>query len=285
MKHPYIIASVAAGLCSLSAHAASYTSNFTGLDPGEVLVGVDGWSQSQPNLVDGEVIPWAFGVAGVDSVTRAAVGGYYNTDAATAGRFYTSHTLGISNNMLFSMNFGIVDSLGFIDGVSGELVGTERNSFQIAFHNGSAEIFALVFDPNPPDPSDPDFDSWNVSASSNGVKGAPRMAIYETLNSPVTSLAVSLTTNGANLDYMFSLDGVNAGGTFAGLGNFTVGEMRIGIDPALEIFENGGGDPKIDQYGDNYLYFDGIVAAIPEPSSVFLLAAATGCMAFRRRRI
>ncbi|MEX1114025.1 MAG: PEP-CTERM sorting domain-containing protein [Akkermansiaceae bacterium] len=276
MKHSYIIASVAAGLCSLSAQAASYTSNFSGLLPGGAFVGVDGWTQSQANLIDGEVIPWAFGVSGSDNVTRAAVGGYYNTDITTAGSFYTSHTLSISQNMLFSMNFGIIDSEGFQVDVGGPFFGRERNSFQIAFHNGSAEIFALVFDPNPnvgTNPEDSLNDTWNISASSGGVKSTASMAIFE---SQFTALAVSLTTNGSNLDYMFSLTSgntANSSGTFAGLGGFTVDEMRIGIAP-----ESG-------QYGTNFLYFDGIVAAVPEPSSVFLLAAAAGGLAFRRRRI
>lgn len=281
MKPTCFITSAVLGLSLLSASAASYTSNFAGLGAGDSLDGFDGWTQSEANYsdVDG-TIPWAFGNAfSTPDGPRpaAAVGGYYNTDPAVAGSFYASHTLSLVGAMAFTMNLAIVDSdYGFV--IDDITYGEERNTFRVGFFGSdSSEIFALVFDPNAGTESGSNT-SWNVSASSGGIKSTATMAILE---SQLYGLTVSLTPNGADLDYAFSLasdlNTANSSGSLTGLASSAINELRVGIDPL-----NG---PNGDQYGTNHIVFDGVVAAIPEPSSLLLLAAAAGGMAFRRRRI
>ncbi len=173
------------------------------------------------------------------------------------------------------MNLAMIDSEAYeVDGV---FYGGGRNSFHIGFYDGTAEVFALVFDPNV-DEDEPDSeinpnDSWNVSASSGGIKSTASMAVVE---AALYSLTISLTPNGANLDYAFSLTSNTSGsssGTLNGLGSAAISQMRIGIDPLAG------------EYGTNHLVFDGITAAVPEPSSLLLLGAAAGTIALRRRRI
>jgi hypothetical protein len=53
MKPIHIIASAAFGFCFYSAHAASYTSDFSSLGVGASLAGIDGWQQSEANSNDG----------------------------------------------------------------------------------------------------------------------------------------------------------------------------------------------------------------------------------------
>lgn len=290
MKPICFITSAALGLSVFSAHAASYTSNFTGLGAGDPLAGIDGWTQNAVNeIFEGEVAPWAFGTQ-ISSPgglrPAAAIGGFYNTDPVLAGDppsatgFYASHTLSLVGGMSFSMNLSIVDSDGF--DIDGTIYGEERNTFRVGFfgsgnNSNPYEIFALVFDPNPGTESGSNT-SWNVSASSGGIKSTAAMAILE---SQLYGLTVSLTPNGADLDYAFSLatdlNTANSNGSLTGLSSAAINELRVGIDPL-----NG---PNGDQYGTNHIVFEGVVAAIPEPSSLMLLAAAAGGMAFRRRRI
>jgi hypothetical protein len=279
MNSVHFIASAALGFCCFSAQAASYTSDFSGLSVGGSLAGVDGWQQSEANYSeDGSDYPWAFGTE-IQPLTgpnrpAAAVGGYYNTDPAVAGRFYASHTISLTPGMLFSLNFAMIDSKSFEFG--GAFFGGERNSFQVGFYDGVYEVFSLVFDPNV-DPDEPNAelnpnDTWNVSASSGGIKSTASMAILE---SQVYGLKLSLVPNGANLDYRFSLTGNNtlsSSGSLGGLAMAEINELRVGIDPLG------------DQYGTNHLVFEGATEVIPEPSSLFLLAAAAGGMALRRRR-
>lgn len=280
MKPTFIIGSAVWVFSLLTTHAVTYISDFTTLAEGQSLDGFDGWSQNEPNYNDGdEDYPRAFGHAGLDFLQggvrpAAALGGFYDgfpTGVPGAnGKFYASRTLSLGQTMIFNMNFALFDSLDFQP---------ERNSFQVGFYDEGSEIFSLVFDPNV-DSEEPNAlinsnDTWNVSASSGGIKTSASMAVLE---SQVYGLTISLTPSGSDLDYAFTLTSGNAvstSGTFSNLDNYAINELRIGIDPTI------GNDPTL---GSNLLVFEGIVAAIPEPSSLFLFALAAGGIAIRRRR-
>jgi len=278
MKPASFLATAIWALGACHAHSAVYTSDFSGLGVGDTLEGVDGWRQSETTFIeDGVEYPWAFGttiISGDIPNPAAAVGGYYNTIPADDGGFYAARTISLSQSMVFSMRMAIIDSDPFE--FDGEFYGAERNSFEVGFYDGNNQIFALIFDPNvdfdEPDPLSNQFDTWNVSASSGGIKSTASMAILET---QLYTLNVSLTPNGVNLDYFFSLSSTNtlsSGGSLGGLAGFEIDELRIGISPV-----NG-------EYGTNHLVFEGVAAAIPEASSFLLLAMAAGGMALRRRR-
>lgn len=284
MRHYPLLSFAIAGLTTLSASASSYVSDFTGLNPGDSLAGFDGWTQSHPNEsgledIDGvETLvqyPWAFG-SSINGNPAAAVGGYFNTDPPAGDVFYASHTLSLDGLMDFQMNFTVVDSDPFdIDGV---LYGSARNQFSVGFHNTiGAEVFSLVFDPNTdlenPDPLLNAFDTWNVSSSSGGIKTTATMAIIE---GGLYSLQLSLVPNAGNLNFSYSLtSSVNtqsANGVVAGLSNAEFTEMRIGIAAA----DN--------EFGTNFLAFEGVGAAIPEPSSLLLFSFTFGGLALLRKR-
>jgi hypothetical protein len=273
MKTKTILSLIAAGFTTLSATAATYVSDFTGLAPGDSLDGFNGWTQSSPNESDEDgTYPWAFGTT-IGSTPSAAVGGYYNTDPAPGGEFYASHTVSLSYpGILFDMRFSIVDSVGWED--DGVMYGTERNTFRLGFQNAGSEVFSLVFVPNSgaPDPEFPLGNTLNVFTSINGALSAdPLMAIYA---DQLHDLQVSLLPDGnGNLNYSFSLA---AGTTQTRSGVIAdaneIDEFQVGILPT-----NG-------QYGDNHLAFGNITATIPEPSSLVLIGTALGGFALRRRR-
>lgn len=265
-------------LAASHAYSAVYVSDFSSLGVGDTLEGIDGWTQSETTFSEGGIeYPWAFGTQIiVDEVLRpaAAVGGYYNTIPAAAGGFYAARTISLSQALVFNMRLAINDSDPFE--FEGDLYGAARNSFEVGFYNGGNQIFSLIFDPNV-DPDEPnplvnEFDTWNVSASSGGVKSSASMAIFE---SQLYTMNLTLTPNGADIDYFFSLSSDNtpsSSGTLAGLAGFSLDQLRIGITP-----ESG-------EYGTNHLVFEGIAVAVPEPSSFLLLTMAVGGMALRRRR-
>jgi hypothetical protein len=278
MKPASFIASAIWAAGALTSNAAVYVSDFSALNVGDTLEGIDGWRQSEATFIeDGVSYPWAFGTEIVSNgITRtaAAVGGYYNTIPADAGGFYAARTLSLGQSLVFSMRLAINDSEAFE--IDGDFFGAERNSFQVGFFDGDAEIFSLFFDPNV-DPDEPNAqlnpnDSWNVSASSGGIKSSASMAVLE---SQLYLLNITLTPNGSNLDYFFSLASTNtlsSSGSLSGLAGASIDEMRVGIEP-----KNG-------EYGTNHIIFEGVTAAIPEPSSFLLLTLAAGGLALRRRR-
>jgi len=289
--HPLILTVLAAWpACDLQ--ASVYLSDFSGLPVNGALEGVDGWQQNGPNDTDGTTVyPLAFGsMIGEDPA--AAVGGFYVTDPPNPNEeFHAYHALSLlaSRQLTLTMNFAINDSTGFdpngigygepgFDG-SGIIYGQERNSFRIGLHNTlDDEFFALVFDPvvGDPDPNASLDDVWNVSWSTGGVKSTV-MAIYE---SQLYSLTMSFIPDGDDVDFSFSVAGLNTattGGTLIGLSDEEITEIQVGISPTYSSVTES------QQLGTNHIVFNNIVA-IPEPSSLILAGSGVMALTVRRRR-
>lgn len=281
MRNYPLLSLAVAGLTTVSVSAATYVSDFTGLDPGDPLDGFGGWNQSDPNFSDGEVYPWAFGST-INGNPAAAVGGFFNTDPPPSGSFYVFQTLSLTSGMDFQMSFSMIDSDPFE--IDGTVYGEARNRFNIGFYNVvGAEIFSIVFDPNTdeenPDPLLNPFDTWNVSSSSGGLQTSATMAVIE---GGFYTLQLSLRPSAGNLNYNYSLiSSVNtqsSTGIHEGVGSGEISEMRVGI------WATGGGLGSSSQLGTNFLAFEGINAAIPEPSSLLLIGFTFGGAALLRKR-
>lgn len=264
------------------AQAATYTSNFSGLAAGAILEGVDGWTQNYANDFDGSVTyPWAYGDGVITSapgdpvvtIPAAAVGGYYSTFTPPGGSFYAAHELSMVKGMLFEMNFAIGDSTGFYLDEDPVLYGTKRNPFKISFYDQAYEVFSLVFEPNinPTAVFDTN-DTWNFSSSSGGTPTADLGAVFE---DQLYNFRLSILPKNGNFDYFYSVTSgdsrQNGQGILTGLTG-KIDELRIGID-ATE-----------GEFGTNQLLFEGITAAVPEPSTCFLALITAGGMMFRRLR-
>ena len=176
-----------------SSQAAVYTMNL-GAAPGQSPIdGVDGWVQSEPNYVDGEVYPRSF-VHQIGSSSALALGGYYDSEPPTVGsgvsvsRQLTS--LGLNYSTL-SLDFTIQDSItSYPDLVLGDV---DRNRFSIGFFDNSGdELINLVFSPNSQstDPSGATNASWNMSVSSGGVGGAAFGAVLKAAESATPGFSV-----------------------------------------------------------------------------------------------
>lgn len=290
-SHPLILTALAIWPLS-QLHASVYLSDFSGLSVNGALEGVDGWQQNEPNETDGTyVYPLAFGSL-IGSNPAAAVGGYFLTDPPNPNtEFHAYHALSLqaSRQLTLSMNFAINDSTGFdsngigygepgFDG-SGTIYGQERNSFRIGLHNAlNEEFFALVFDPvvGDPDPNASPDDAWNVSWSTGGVKTTV-MGIYE---SQLHTLTMSFSPDGDDVDFSFSIAGLNTattGGTLTGLSDEEITEIQVGISPTYSSVTDS------QQLGTNHLVFNNLVV-IPEPSSLMLAGSGVMALMVRRRR-
>jgi hypothetical protein len=278
MKSHTLLALAITGLATIQAHAAGYISDLTGLNAGDPLVGVDGWGQSHPN--DGDAV-WAFGSA-INGSPAAAVGGYYNTDLpAGASGFHAYQNLSLTSGMAIDIGFALADSIPF--DVDGTFYGAERNRFDIGFFNASGdEILSVMFDPNVdfenPDPLTNLFDTWNVSTSSGGVQTSATMAVIE---GAFYSMHLLLLPVAGNMNLSYSMTGSNTQSSsrvLTGLGNEAITQMRVGITGT----DAGGGNGN--QFGTNFIAFNGIAATIPEPSSILLCSITLGGLVLRRRR-
>lgn len=268
---------------ALPLHAATYSSDFTSLAPGDPLQGVGGWQQSAPNY--DTIYPRAFGTQiqiGSSTAPAAAVGGYYDTEPPEGQTYFCafhSLDLGLQTGASFSTNFALVDSEGY--DVDGTLYGAERNPFQITLRNAAnAELFSVIFDPvagESPDPTASANDAWNVSWSSGGIKSIPIAAVFE---SALYGLNIQFIPVGSDLNFSLGMNGTNSfsySGTLTGLASSSVSQVEFGIHA---VDSDSVGTP---QFGTNHIVFQGITM-VPEPSTAFLAGGAALLLALRRRR-
>ena len=269
-----------------SSQAAVYTMNL-GAAPGQSpIVGVDGWVQSEPNFVDGEVYPRSF-VHQIGSSSALALGGYYDSEPPAVGsgvsvsRQLTS--LGLNYSTL-SLDFTIQDSItAYTDSFPGDV---DRNRFSIGFFDNSGdELINLVFSPNSQttDPSGATNASWNMSVSSGGVARVAFGAVLEgslTLGGvySLSLVTVPSVTAGAidyNLSIVSGLNTQNTSGTLAGLAGEQIDRLKIGWE--LE-------GPEVDGLGSNFIALNNVVVAVPEPSGLVLCLISSLPLFMRRRR-
>lgn len=269
-----------------SSQAAVYTMNLGAAPDQSTIDGVDGWVQSEPNYVDGEVYPRSF-VHQIGSSSALALGGYYDSEPPTVGpgvsvsRQLTS--LGLNYSTL-SLDFTIQDSITtYTDSFPGDV---DRNRFSIGFFDNSGdELINLVFSPNSQstDPSGATNASWNMIVSSGGVGGAAFGAVLEgslTLGGvySLSLVTVPSATAGAidyNLSIVSGLNTQNTSGTLAGLAGEQIDRLKIG-------WESAG--TEVDGLGSNFIALNNVVVAVPEPSGLVLCLISSLPLFMRRRR-
>jgi hypothetical protein len=258
-----------------SSEAAVYTMDLSGAPAQSPMDGVDGWVQSEANYVDGEVYPRAF-VHQLGTSAALALGGYYDSEAPTAGPgIDISHQvsgLGFNASSL-ALDFSLVDSDPF---------DADRNQFSIGFFDSSGdELISLVFRPNSQSAT-PDLTTatWNMYVSSGGVLGSSFGGVFEgdAISGGVYSLSLmTVPTGGGGVGYNINvstpLGSQGTSGTLAGLGGEAVDSVRLGW------LEDGS-----ETFGTNFLAVANLVVAVPEPSSALLCLGAMLPLALRRRR-
>lgn len=270
-----------------SAHAAVYTMSLGSAASQSPADGVDGWVQSEPNFVDGEVYPRSF-VHQIGTTSALAIGGYYDSfppSGAGPGISISRqlNSLGINYSTL-SLDFTIQDSItAYPDSFPGDV---DRNRFSIGFFDDSGdELINLVFSPNSQstNPSGTTA-SWNMFVSSGGVGGTAFGAVLEgdPLLGGVYSLSlvtVPSATAGA-VDYSISVGSgsntISSSGTLAGLAGTQIDRLTVGWQEA---------GTEVDGLGSNFIAFNNVVVAVPEPSGAVLCLVSSLVLLGRRRRV
>lgn len=258
-----------------SSEAAVYTLDLSGADPQSPVDGVDGWVQSEPNFVDGEVYPRAF-VHQLGSSPALALGGYYDSEPASLGSSIniSQQVSGLGfNASSLNLDFSLIDSEDF---------DVDRNQFSIGFFDSSGdELISLVFRPTSQSGT-PELTTatWNMYISSGGVLGPAFGAVLEgdAISGGVYSLSLMTVPSGGggvgyNVSVSSSLNSQGTSGTLAGLGGAQIDSVRLGWE------EDGS-----ETFGSNFLAVAGLTVAVPEPSSLLLGLGAMLPLALRRRR-
>jgi len=253
-----------------SSEAAVYTMNLTGAASQSPADGVDGWVQSEPNYVDGEVYPRSF-IHQLGSSPALALGGYYDSEAGSGSTIYMSQDV---SPMYFraaslGLNFSLIDS---------DPIDADRNQFSIGFYDGSGnELISLVFRPTSQSAT-PDITTatWGTYLSSGGVLGPAIGGVFEgdAVSGGVYSLLLTtVPVSGGGVGYNVNLGGQTTTGTLSGMGGAQIETVRLGwTSDAGETF------------GTNFLAVSNMVVSVPEPSSALLGMAALLPLALRRRR-
>ncbi len=266
-------------LTSLVSHAATYSSDFSGLGPNDPLVpaangigpGYNGWTQSEPNPPDDPIqgpAPIAYGQAITGVGRGVAVGGLNATP--TGDSFYVDHTVGIpfafsSLSATFTMGRTNVDP-------------TIQNRFEIgAYSAGSINLFSLVAEPS----TDPDI--WLIDYRSGAGSNIQLSTTQAFSINQITDMTASFTPSGLDINFALTLSAggntLNFSGTLPGLAAASFDSVRIAMDKVAGT--NPTTNP-FDAYGTNFIAVSGI-NAVPEPSS-FLLLGLAGCAVLRRKR-
>lgn len=260
MKFPQLPVLTAFCLATFSAaHAATYSTDFTGFTLNQPVAGQDDWMIDDPT-------PDASYIMSVTGWGRVATLGY--VFPLNNSSVYLSHA---ANTPLvgatFSVKFQVQDSTND---------GPARDTFGFRLENGSGQnLFSFYLNPYDQD-ADPEDDyayhtfAWSSSSTAPTVL-LPGVAAEET---KAYTLTVAFALSGANdVTFTGDVNGSAFSGVIPGLAAESIQELGAFWTPL-----NGPEDP-----GTNFLIFDNI-SLVPEPSAALLGLAGISLSIIRRRR-
>ena len=266
MKLNKILALLALGSMP-TAFGSIYVSDFTSVNVGDILDGVDGWVQTPANNnddgdPDGSPLSW---INMHDGSKAGALGATYDVPGSGTS-FRVDHSL---NNPLIgstlSMDFGLNDSTNSFP---------DRNDFAIRLLNaGGTDLFSLNFvatsQTSTPE-AETDF-QWNMTWSSNGNTSS---AFAGVLEGGAYTYDVSFDLGVNNPEATFTVTN-NSGSVYSDTVELTGISQTETISDLRVVTDMGSGS----DWGDNFIAFRGV----PEPGAAMLiLLSAVGFL--RRRR-
>jgi hypothetical protein len=259
-----------------------YVSDFGSASEGDILPGVDGWSQSIANFDDQYPLSW---MSTHNSELAATVGTYYDNETPGSS-YYVYRSIGVPlAGSILGMTFGIQDS------TDDPNFGLNRNNFWVSAVNGSGDnLFTLYFtatnqvddwdDPNHPDDpltSNTQWDmKWNSIGGNSTAEYPPVGEFRGAMEDGSYNMFITFTGDGSDVKFGLFIDApatesdfLDSESVLTGLNGETIAELRVGSDL---------GDGT--DWGDNFFAFRGI----PEPGAVALLGLSSLGLLARRRR-
>ena len=265
MKFNYSVSIAAAIIASAAlVQGATFFDNFSTLTPGTPgtsLNTYNGWTQSEPNPLDG---PLAWGQT-VGSSNGFGLGAGFA--APVNSSFTASHSLSTSlaGTTLFT-TFTIVDS------EAGPF--QARNNYSIGIFSGLTSLFTLNLNAQNQDTPIP---GSNTALWTASVPGATPSAFSSAANDSLLNLTVNFVQNLLNVDYSVSLQPAGGGPAFT-----TSGTVVGGAAQTIDRFSVSSSIGSGAGWGNGFIGVDN-VSVVPEPSTLLLLGLAS-CGLIRRRR-
>lgn len=243
---------------SVTFSAPTYGADLSPID------GVDGWTQSEPNVdpVPDGPAPMFF-VSDQGGNNFGYLSGYYAIpDAASfsVSRDFALPSATLAGSTL-SYKAAVVDGVDF----------PERNNFGMTVSVGAVELLTLTLTPE----SQIGTSNWAVNYLFDG--GSTTAADYAVVPNSLVSYEIGFTATGLDVEF-------GAGGVTTGFSGAPTGYNPAGSDDiTVSFFWDQG--PGAD-FGDNGLLIDDIqlVDTIPEPASAVLVLLGIAGIALRRRR-
>lgn len=267
---------IAGAIVVSSAHAASYSTNFSFYENGTTpypasgnVAGNDGWTINGSSIDETSGV--SFIVATWISGKAIGVGGLSAPPATpTVGLMHDAGVLFGSSSVSFE--FAMVDT------------GNDnpfRDTFGISLTNASntGNLFSILFVPVDDSPADPDADDngrWNLFYQVGATTPQPTgLSIFEGTNP--YSFDLGFTANGANTNFVLGIG--------SELNSLQTEPIEVAVNPNTSTGKFGVTWTPSDypNAGEGYLLVDNL-SVVPEPSSAVLLGLAGFGLLSRRKR-